>query len=148
MEHYKENDRIEGLHCELYCRKETVLSSLQRHPISGKMCMRAELSRNATAEISKELQITAKEKNEKYEKYGIYTNIGDRLVGDALTIFVEQKRPIKFTVKEGATHRHGARFASTTNPTLCEIKYAQEHIRNAEVKRLAAIQKLIDKNKR
>lgn len=147
MDHYNENDRIEGLHCELYCRKESVVSSLQRHPLSGKLCIRAELSRNATAEISKELDLSLEEKRRKLDDQGIYTDLGDRLIGDALTVYIEQKRPIRFTVSEGATHRHGARFASTVNPTLSEIKYAQEHIRNAIAKRLIESQKLIENNK-
>lgn len=143
MEHYKESDRIEGAHCELYCRKQTPCSSLQKHPVSGKLCIRVELSRNATAEITKELDLTEDQKKAKLDM-GIHSNLGDKLIGDAITVFVEQRRPIKFATDEGATHRHGANFASTTNPTLGEIKYAHEHIRNAAIKHLCELQKKID----
>lgn len=143
MDHYKEKDRIEGEQCELYCRKAVSVSSLQKHPISGKPCIRAELSRNATSEISKELQLTEDQKKEKLSVHGIHTDLGDRLVGDAISVFVLQRKPLKFESDEGATHTHGGNITSTGKATLCEIKYAHEHIRNAETKRIES-QKMIE----
>ena len=143
MEHYNKGDRLGGEHGELYCRKENVCSSLQKNPFTGKPCIRIELSRNSTSAISKVLDLTVPETAAMVAKFGIHHSIEDRLVADAISVYVDQKRPIRFLVKEGATHRHGARFASTLNPTFSEIKYAQEHIRNAEAKRIE-YQKKID----
>lgn len=146
MDHYKEKDRIEGEHCELYCRKAVSISSPQKHPISGETCMRAELSLNATSEISEELKLTEDQKKEKLSIHGIHTNLGDRLVGDAISVFVLQRKPLKFKSDEGATHTHGGNFASTGKTTLCEIKYAHDHIRNAETKRIESQKKIENKS--
>ena len=145
MEHYKEGERLGGAHGELYCRKESVISSLQKNPFTGKPCIRIELSRNCTSAISKSLDISDSDIKAILDKFGMHHKLDDRLVADAISVYVDQRRPVKFTVKEGATHRHGGRFASTTNPTFSEIKYPQEHIRNAEVKRIELQRKLEQK---
>lgn len=145
MEHYRIGDRLGGAHCELYCRKENICSSLQINPFTGKKCVRVELSRNSTSEVSKAFDLSDEELNSLIEKHNIHHKLGDRLVAEAITVYIDQRRPIRFTVKEGATHRNGARFASTVTPTFSEIKYAQEHIRNAEFKRLESLKKLENK---
>lgn len=52
-----------------------------------------------------------------------FNSLGDKLKSDSITVFINQHRPIKFTVSEGATATHGARFASTTKRTVARIKY-------------------------
>lgn len=140
MELYNIGDRIEGAHCELYSRKEVSPGCLQEHPITGKPCIRVELSRNATAEISKEMIFT---EEELACRQGVNITEGDKLKGDAITVYVCQRRPVRFYVREGATHTHGGNFASTKNQTLCEIKYPHDHIKNGIQKRQISIQKLI-----
>lgn len=136
MDHYNQGDRLGAEHGELYCRKENICSSLQKNPFTGRTCTRIELSRNATSAISKVLDISDPEMAAIIKQHEIHTQCDDRLVGDAITIYVDQLRPIRFNANEGATHRHGARFASTVKPTFSEIKYSQEHIRNAAIKRI------------
>lgn len=136
MELYRQDDRIEGARCELYCRKPTVKNSMEEHPISGEPCIRAEMSRNATSEISKELELTDEEKKIKIEQHRIHTDLGDKLIADGISVYVCQKRPLKFKPNEGATHTHGGNFSTTHTTTLCEISYPHEHIRNAELRRI------------
>lgn len=102
--------------------------------------MRIELCRNATSCISKEVELT---RDELAAREGIHLKKGDKLIGDAITVYVCQRRPVRFYPYEGATHTHGGNFASTKNPTLCEIKYSHDHIRNGMQKRQIAIKNLI-----
>lgn len=145
MDLYNQGDRLGAEHGELYCRKQVVSSSLQKNPFTGKTCIRIELSRNATSAISKPLDLPDSAIENLINKHRINVHPSDRLVGDAITVFVDQHRPVSFSVDEGATHRHGAMFASTTKPTFSEIKYSQEHIRNAVLKRIQAQKKVQEK---
>ena len=145
MEHYELGDRHGGEHCELYCRKENVCVSLQKNPFTGKNCIRVELSRNATSEISKEFDLSDKDLCDLLEAHSISHVLGDRLIADAITVYIDQLRPIKFKKDEGATHTHGGRFASTIRNTFSEIKYMHDHIRQGELKRIQSQQKLIKK---
>lgn len=140
MEFYNIGDRIEGAHCELYARKEVAPGCLQAHPITGEPCMRIELCRAATAQISKVMPYTEEELKIRQD---VNLNLGDKLRGDAITVYVCQRRPVRFYTKEGATHTHGGNFASTKKTTLCEIKYSHNHVRNGIIKRQISIQKLI-----
>lgn len=146
MDHYNKDEKLGGKHCELYCRKENICSSLQRNPFTGKSCIRVELSRNATSEISKELDLSDKDLRDLIATHQIHHSLGDRLCADAITVYIDQLRPIKFKKDEGATHTHGGRFASSINNTISIIKYTHEHIRNGEMKRIQSQQKYINQN--
>lgn len=137
---YNVGDRIEGEHCDLYARKEVGPGCLQKHPITGEHCMRIELCRNATAQISKEIILSD---DELKDWQGVHLNKGDKLIANAITVYVRQNRPVRFISHEGATHTHGGNYASTKRPTLCEIKYTHDHIRNGIQKRLIAKKDLI-----
>lgn len=145
MDHYRQGDRLGGEHGELYCRKENICSSLQKNPFTGKPCIRIELSRNSTSAISKAFDLSDGQIKALLEKFNIHHSVDDRLVADAISVYVDQIRPVRFSCKEGATHRHGARFTSTSKPTFSEIKYSQEHIRNAEMKRIELQKKIQQK---
>lgn len=142
MELYNIGDSIEGARCELYARKVDGPGCLQQHPITGKPCIRVELSRNCTSEISKQMEFT---EDEIHLRSGIHINLGDKLIGDAITVFVAQRKPVKFNVEEGATHTHGGHFATTQKPTFCKIKYSLEHIRHAYENKQISLKKLIEK---
>lgn len=142
MELYREGDAIEGAACELYARRPDNKSVLTKHPLTGKMCMRVEMSRNATSEISKALQLSTDE--EKALRAGVYMDLGDKLIADAITVYVCQRRPLKFTKEGGMTHTHKGQVASTSVPTYCKIKYCHEHIENGIARRIASNQKEIE----
>ena len=142
MELYNVGDAIEGAACELYARRPDSNSVLTKHPLTGKMCMRVEMSRNATSEISKALELQTEE--EKVLRNGVYMGVGDKLIGEAITVYVCQRRPLKFTKKGGMTHTHKGQVASTAVPTYCKIKYCHEHIENGIARRIASNQKEIE----
>ena len=127
MEFFKPNDAIEGASCELYTRKPVFESGPQTNPITKNRCLRIEMSRTASAEIRKKLQLNEEEIKLRQEK-GIHLEIGDKLKGKAITAYVDKTRSVVFKSEEGATHTHGGNFASTNDPTYCKIKYAFDHI--------------------
>ncbi|MBR1401739.1 MAG: hypothetical protein IJ604_01870 [Prevotella sp.] len=54
---------------------------------------------------------------------GVHLNKGDKLTADAIQLFVDVKRnSVKFEVKEGQTHTHGASLTSTDKRTVGRIK--------------------------
>lgn len=136
---YHEGESLEGAACLLYTRKHNNISTLVRHPLTERLCMKTEMCWNSSAEISKEL-----DPNIKREKIGILVDAGDKLQADAISVWVDQKRPIKFKVEEGMTHRHGGHLAATQNTTFCKIKKPFDHILKAVIKQLSGSNKQIE----
>lgn len=105
---------LEGAKCEIYTRKE-VLKGLQKDPVTSVTMIKYELSRNSSVEITQEHVLTSDEDIVQRRSIpNFFNSLGDKLKSDSITVFINQHRPIKFTVSEGATATHGARFASTT----------------------------------
>ena len=140
-EFYNAGECIEGGACDLFTRKHNVYSCLQSHPLTGKPCIRIEMSRNASAEITREADLGQEALLQRAER-GVHLSIGDKLKADSISVHVSQLRPVRFIVKEGATHTHGGHFASTNKNTFCIIRYAFEHIQKIEMKNFS--QKSID----
>lgn len=136
-EFYNVGECIEGAACNLFTRKHNVYSCLQSHPLTGKPCVRIEMSRNASAEITQEVSLDPDSLRLRIEN-GVHLSLGDKLKADSISVHVSQFRPVRFIVKEGATHTHGGHFASTNKNTLCSIRYAFEHIQKIEMKNLSS----------
>ena len=81
--------------------------------------------RNSTAEIVK-CRPEPTEQPLKNQTAHFHRAIGDILQADALSIYVDQIRQIRPTVKEGASHRHGASYVHTQDHTIAEIKVSLE----------------------
>lgn len=141
MELYSPGDAIEGASCSLFTRKPELISTLVKYPFSEKRCMRVEMSRNASAEISKAMKL---DDDERKLRNNVHLEVGDKLKADTISVFVAQRRPVSFTVKEGATHTHGGHFCSTKNDTYCEIKYAYEHIQHVLYNKMITQKKQIE----
>ncbi len=92
----------ESSKCDVIARK-VVFKRLQKEPITNKAMTLYNLDRNASVEIT-----------EKYECEGlpespyIHREVGDKIVADAISLFIDTKRKISFDVKEGVSGRHGA----------------------------------------
>lgn len=132
-EFYLTNDRIAGDGCNLFTRKPVVYSKLVEHPVTGKPCILVDMSRNASAEIVKEVSPEDAESLRQFDS-NIHLNCGDKLRADTISVHILQRRPLVFSVSEGATHTHGGHFASTKKNTLCAIRYPFEHILSIEAK--------------
>lgn len=118
---------LEGAKCEIYTRKE-VFKGLHKDPITSVNMIKYELCRNCSVEITKEHILTDELEREKRENLGVFRSLGDKLKGDSITVFVEQKIPLTVTVVEGATATHGGRFMSTKKRTIANIKYQFDNL--------------------
>lgn len=114
---------VEGAKCEIYTRKEN-LKGMYKDPITSKNMLKYELSRNCSVEVTEELQLTTDEDIALRDRSGVHRSLHDKLKADSVTLFIDQKLPLKVIPKEGATHTHGGRFMSTNKRTVGVIKYA------------------------
>lgn len=114
-------DIVEGQKCHVMTRKHE-FKRLQKDPITNKNMVMYELDRNCSIEITECLQLSGDDlKLRLQNKVGL--ELGDCVMGDAIQMFVDTMRPIKFTVKEGQSARHGASLVNTTKRTIGKLKY-------------------------
>lgn len=114
---------LEGAKCEIYTRKE-VLKGLHKDPVTSATMIKYELSRNSSVEVTQEHPLTTQEDIDLRKGIlNFFNSLGDKLKADSISVYINQLRPVKFTVSEGATATHGGRFASTTKRTVARIKY-------------------------
>lgn len=114
-------DLVEGQKCHVITRKHE-FKRLQKDPITNKNMVMYELDRNCSIEITECLQLSGDDlKLRLQNKVGL--KLGDCVMGDAIQMFVDTMRPIKFLVKEGQSSRHGASLANTTKRTIGKLKY-------------------------
>lgn len=93
---------------------------LKKHPITNKQMFLYSCDRNSKAFVVE----PAKEPED--EKLAVATsffhrNKMDELQADAISIYVDSKKPIKTEVKEGVSGRHGATVFHITKNTIATI---------------------------
>jgi|GEM_PF-787841 len=111
----------EGAKCGIYSRR-VEWKGLRKDPITQKNMTLYELDRNCSVEITEEMTLT-KEEMDARKEFGVHLCKGDKLTADAIQLFVDVKRnSVKFEVKEGQTHTHGASLANTDKRTVGRIK--------------------------
>ena len=124
-EFFHKGDQVEGLKGETFARKIEV-KNLRKHPLYNDNSLCVETDRNSSIEITHVLDLEEKHRKEKEDK-GIHLNVGDKLRGDAITIYLRTRRPPRIIVSEGASHTHGGQFFTAEKPYAI-IKYSFEHI--------------------
>lgn len=112
-------EKVEAASCGVYARKVR-WKGFQKDPITQKNMMMYQLDRNCSVEVVKELDFSKEEKTAK-AKGRIHTSLGDKLTAETIHLYVDTKRKIKFEVKEGQSHRHGASLTTTKVHTIGEI---------------------------
>lgn len=118
-----EGETIEGMKADVIARR-TEWKGLKREPITGKLMTLYELDRNCSVEITEAMELDADGKSLR-EQLGIHGEIGDKIQGDAIKLWVDIKRnALKFNTKEGVSGRHGANLASTSKRTIGKLKYS------------------------
>ena len=91
------------------------------HPVTKTVMCRYTTDRNSLGTIKKSYPIpTDEEIKDATQHY--HREVGDQLKADALEIFTEGFKPVKPTVKEGISGRHGAQLARTSVHTIASIK--------------------------
>lgn len=127
-------DTAEGAKTEIYTRAKS-WKGLRKDPITHSMMMVYELDRNCSVEVTEKIPLNG-DALEIRKKKGVHCEVGDKLKADAITIYVETKKKIKFEVKEGLTSTHGGHLASTKNRTIGEIKYPFSNIQSKFMQKL------------
>lgn len=125
-EFIKAGDTVEGAKCEIYTRRED-FKGMREDPISGRPMLVYELDRNCSVEVTEVLELTDEEKMLR-NKLNVHGEVGDKLKADAITLYVNEKRKLKVTVKEGQTATHGGRLMSTKKRTVGVIKYPFQNL--------------------
>ena len=77
-------------------------------------------SRNSAA-VVKKTHIVADDSDVKIATKDYHRNVGDELECSGMKVYVDCVRRIKTESDEGATHTHGAIFATTNNHTIAMI---------------------------
>lgn len=135
MEYIYEGEMVEGAHCDADARRPD-MKGPKYDPITNKRMMLYELDRNCSLEVIKEMEFSDNERKQRTNQ-NVHTNLGDKLVAKKLQMYIDTKRSVKFTIKEGVTATHGAHIFHITEHTVGKIKYSLDMYR-------AKIQQLID----
>lgn len=118
-----EGETVEGIKADFIARRAE-WKGLKQEPITGKLMMLYELGRNCSVEITEALELDDEGKMLR-KQLGIHGEVGSKIQGDAIRLWVDAKRNIlRFTTKEGVSGRHGANLASTNRRTVGKIKYS------------------------
>lgn len=119
----KEGDIIEGKKADVIARRAE-WKGLKEEPITGKKMTLYELDRNSSVEITEALELNEEDKKIR-EDLNVHGNVGDKIQGDAIRLWVDSKRnSLKFNTKEGISGRHGANLVSTNKRTVSKLKYS------------------------
>lgn len=113
------NDTIEGEKVEVVTRR-LESKGLVKHPVLGKTMIRYSCDRNSSAEVKEQGVVPEDEKLRNATSY-YHRAVGDRLECDAMSVYIDQKKPVRSTVKEGVSGRHGASKFSTSKQTVANI---------------------------
>lgn len=138
-EFYNIGDQLEGLKGDVFARKIEI-KNLRKHPLYGDSGICFETDRNSSIEITRELDLNENERRDK-ERRNIHLNLGDKLRGDAITIYIRSRRPPRITSDEGASHTHGGQFFTADKQPYAIIKYSFEHINKVIEKSIPKILK-------
>lgn len=101
---------------------------LKKHPITNKQMFLYSCDRNSRAIVVESVEKTEDEVLAEATSH-FHRNENDELQADAISIYVDSKRPIKTEVKEGVSGRHGATLFHITENTIATIKTPLENAR-------------------
>ena len=117
-------ETIEGVAISIQCRKWTH-QGLKKHPIYKKTMALYLTDRNSVAEVLA-VGETPNDSEIRQKTAHYHRNIGDILEADSIEVYIDKLSSIKPTVKEGASHRHGAQFVNTKCHTIATIRMPLE----------------------
>lgn len=120
-------DCVEGAKCSI-CTRKYDHKGLREDPILQKPMSVYELSRNCSVEVTQVLPLTAEELEIRRQN-NVHLEEGDKLNADSITLYVDEFRKMKFTVREGISGRHGGQLCDTRKRTIGQIKYPLENIK-------------------
>lgn len=116
MDHYQVGDSIECKRSEIITKRFSK-GILKYHPTNGRRYMFYKCERSSSAEITEELN-----PKDYIIEENSYLNLEDKLYGDKLHIYIDNKKRLKPEHIGGHTGRHGSQKFETRNFTFAQIK--------------------------
>lgn len=124
MEYVLPGEIVEGAHCDVSARKVD-WKGLKKDPITEKLMTLYELDRNASVEVTKEMDFVIEKERQKRVDLKVHGVLGDKLRADKIQLYVNTIRNnVRFQVDEGVTGTHGSHLANISERTIGKIKYA------------------------
>lgn len=114
------NETIEGEKVSGNTRK-WLAKGLKKHPVTRQNMFLYVTDRNSSAEVREEGKIPEDEKMKDLTAH-FHRKVGDRLEADSLSLYVNQRTPLRPQVKEGVSARHGATVFNTSKQTIATIR--------------------------
>lgn len=114
---------------------------LKKHPKTNKTMKLFTTDRNSHAVVTTDGKVPEAEPL-RSQTADFHRAVGDKVTGDALSIYADIKASVKFETlhgNEGATHRHGNQFASIRKHAIATVKVPLQNI----LKKLGYTQKSI-----
>lgn len=114
-------EMVEGAKCDI-CARFADWKGLREDPITNQPMSVYELDRNCSVKVIDPIDLTSEEKA-KRDALCVHGKPEDKLIAEAITVYINCIRKQKFQVKEGVSGRHGAMLMSTKVRTIGVIKY-------------------------
>lgn len=95
--------------------------ALKRHPITQEIMYLYRTDKNSHAVVVNSIEAPDDPEMAAATAH-FHRNVDDKLTADALSVFVSCKRALRYKVKEGESHRHGAQLISIPYHTIATIK--------------------------
>ena len=125
-EFYAPGEIVEGAHC-LVCTRKYEFKRLEKDPITNLPMLKYELSRNSEVEVTKEMDYSEEELCTR-NKLNVHYKLADKIKADAITVYIDSIKKVKFTVKEGFSHTLGASIYHTSERVVGVIKYPFDNL--------------------
>lgn len=128
-EFIRSGEIVEGAKCDI-CTRASNWKGLRNDPITNKPMSVYELDRNCRVEVTERLDLTNASADEMLKRKAlcVHGDVGDTLIAEAITVYIDCRRKQKFQVKEGISGRHGAMLMSTKSRTIGIIKYPLDNL--------------------
>lgn len=121
-------DTIEGARVCITTRKWTP-GALVQHQALQKLMYRYKTDKNTVAKVIKQGEVPLDSNTKEATSY-YHRAVGDRIICDSATVYVDCVRKVVPTVREGVSHTHGANMVKTKNDTVATINMPIDSIVN------------------
>ena len=122
-------DTIEGLAVD--CDGKAIYpQGVKKHPVTKKTMKLYTTDRTSHA-VVRTAGEEPKDEAQKAATQDFHRNEGDKVTGDALSVYTELRSSAKIEVlhgRESASHRHGTQFVSFKNHTIATVKVPLQNL--------------------
>lgn len=122
-------DTIEGLAVDCDGRVFKA-QGVKKHPVTKRTMKLYITDRNSHAVVAK-AGVIPEDENLKSVTCDFHRNVGDKITGDALSIYTDLRGAVKIETvhgQESATHRHGTQYANIRKHTIATVKMPLQNL--------------------